>query len=75
MSDYLEIREASDVTEAHIAEAMDCRSGLYGGDRLSWDETISRIEGYREDWGSSMESPAIRYLKREVNKRLREQES
>lgn len=67
-----EIRLASDVTEAHIEEAADCREGLYGGVPLDWHDTIAQVEGRDEDWGDSMESEAIRYLQRETRKRLRE---
>ena len=74
MNEWTEIREAKDVTPAHIEEAADMREGLYGGYPLSWDDVISRLEGYREDWGSEMDSPAIKHLQREVRRLLRERE-
>lgn len=75
MSEWIEIRTAEDVTPAHISEAADMREGLYGGSPLSWSEVIDKLEGYREDWGSDMESPAIKHLQREVRRVLRERES
>ena len=70
--EWVEIREAEDVTADHINEAADMREGLYGGDPLPWSEVIDKLEGYREDWGDKMDSPAIKHLQREVRKLLRE---
>lgn len=70
--EWNEIREAADVTEAHIEEAVDMRSGLYGGVKLPWQDVISQLESGDDDWGDSMESPAIKHLQREVNRRIRE---
>ena len=61
-----EIRFASDITEEHVQEAADMRSGLYGGEVLSWDDVIDRLESSDEDWGNSMDSEAIKALKRRV---------
>lgn len=72
---YREIREAGDVTEAHIEEAADLREGLYGGERVPWNEVIDRIEASDEDWGTTMDSPAIKHLQRETNRVLRERRS
>ena len=68
----MDIRTVEDVTAGHIEEAADMRGGLYGGKPLSWMEVIDKLEGYDDDWGSSMESPAIKYLQREVRRELRE---
>lgn len=65
------IRVPTDVTEAHIQEAADMREGLYGDRRLPWEEVIDRLEGYTEDWGDQMDSPAIRYLQQQVRRELR----
>lgn len=72
MSEYKEIREPGDVTQAHIEEAAEMREGIYGGVPLDWQEVIDRLETSDEDWGSSMESSAIKYLQKEVRKLLRE---
>ena len=72
MGDWKEIREPSDVTQAHIEEAADMRQGAYGGVRLSWNDVIDKLEASDEDWGSDMTSPAITHLKRETNKLVRE---
>lgn len=72
--EYVEIRTAEDVTPAHIEAAADMREGIYGGIPLSWGEVIDKLEGYREDWGSEMDSPAIKHLQREVRKLLKERE-
>jgi hypothetical protein len=69
-----EIREPEDVTEANIEEAVEMRQGIYGGVPLSWEDVIYRLETSDEDWGSSMESPAIKHLQKEVRRRIREQE-
>lgn len=74
MPEYREIRTADDVTDDHIETAADCREGLYGGEKLDWLETIDWIEGRDEDWGSDMESPAIKHLQREVRRVLRERQ-
>lgn len=66
-----QIKEASDVTPEMIEEAADMRSGLYGGYRLGWGEIVDRLETSDTDWGSSMESPAIKHLQRSVRERLR----
>lgn len=71
MSEYREIWNAEDVTEAHIEEAISLRSGEYGGEVVPWDEVIDRIEASDEDWGSFSDSPAIRHLKAEVNRAIR----
>jgi hypothetical protein len=67
-----EIREPGDVTEAHIEEAAEMRDGIYGGVPLDWHEVIYKLETLDEDWGDSMESPAIKHLQREVRKLLKE---
>ncbi len=69
---WVEIRDREDVTDTHVEEAADCREGLYGGVPLTWDEVISRVEGRNEDWGSSMDSPAIRELQRRTRLLLKE---
>ncbi len=76
MSDrtYVEIRDASDVTDAHVEEAADCREGLYGGEPLTWLEVIDRVEGRDEDWGSDMSSPAVKELQRRTRLLLKERE-
>ncbi len=71
--EYHEIKNPEDVTEDHIAEAVDLRSGLYGGVPASWFDTIAHIESSQEDWGSDMDSLAIKHLQKEVRKRLRDQ--
>ena len=70
---YREIRKAEDVTEEHVTAAIELRSVEYGGAMLTWSEVIDQLERYGrdEDWGSSMESEAIRYLRTEVNRRMR----
>lgn len=65
------IRNPADVTADHIEDAASMRAGEYGGEPLSWDEVIDRIESGDEDWGNSMDSPAIKHLQREVRKLLR----
>lgn len=70
--EWTEIRTAEDVTSEHIEEAADMREGQYGGTPLNWGEIIDKLEGGYEDWGSSIDSPAIRFLKRETNRVLRE---
>ncbi len=74
-SGYREIRQESDVTAEHIEEAADLREGLYGGEPVSWYETIDRIEASGEDWGQSMDTPAIKYLQRETRRVLRERKA
>jgi hypothetical protein len=64
--EWKKIRFAGDVTDDHVAEAKDMRDGLYGDGPLPWDEVIDRIEAADEDWGDSMESKAIKELKRRV---------
>jgi len=73
-AEYRLILTANDVTDAHIETAADCREGLYGGEKLPWLEVIDRVEASDEDWGSDMSSPAIKHLKREVAKILRERQ-
>lgn len=76
-----EVRVAADVTEQDILDACSMREPLYGenGDRPKpWPDVIDSLESYDfatdtyVDWGDSMESEAIRYLKREVNRRMKE---
>lgn len=69
---YRMIIRAEDVTQAHIDEAVDCRSGAYGGEAMPWPDVIDRIEASGEDWGSDMDSEAIRHLKKEVRNAMRE---
>jgi hypothetical protein len=67
-----EIRQAIDISPEHIEEAASMRAGEYGGEVLTWDEVIDRLErGSDEDWGTAMDSPAIKHLQREVRARLR----
>jgi len=70
-----EIKDAADVTPAHIEEAADMREGQYGGYPLPWEEIIDRLQTYDEEWGSTMDSPAIKYLQSETRRVLRERRS
>lgn len=76
-----EVRTAADVTEQDIVDACDMREPLHGENYdkpMPWDEVIYKLESYDHatgtyvDWGSSMDSEAIKYLKREVNRRMKE---
>jgi hypothetical protein len=67
-----EIRQPGDVTTEHVEEAASMRAGEYGGEVIPWDEIIDRLErGTDDDWGSQADSPAIKYLQREVRALLR----
>jgi hypothetical protein len=66
-----EIREPQDVTPDHIEDATSMRAGEYGGEVIPWDDVIDRLESSGEDWGSSLDSPAIKHLQREVRSALR----
>ena len=73
MSEFREIRDRQDVTDDHVEEAADMREGMYGGERLDWDDIIDKLErNSGEDWGSEATSPAIIELKRRVRALLRE---
>lgn len=65
------IRTAADVTADHIEDAAAMRAGEYGGEPLSWEDVIDKLEQADEDWGTSMTSDAIKYLQREVRAALR----
>ena len=66
------IETAEDITQQHINDAADMRESEYGGRHLTWEEVIYKLETSTEDWGDSMESPAIKHLQKEVKKVLKE---
>lgn len=80
MSDerWTPIVSAADVTEEILTMAEDAAEGyaLDDSGRIDWECAIDRLDGLelrdgsRIDLGSSIDSPAIRKIKREVRKRL-----
>lgn len=77
---YIEIRDPADVTEFVIDEAYEAAYGFFAsmGYSVDWESVIDRLEstprqaGTYWDFGTQEDSPAIKKLKREVRKRIRE---
>lgn len=76
---WTEVRTAADVTEEILELLMDEAEaqGLGGHGPIEWEDVLDPVEGLelrdgsRIDFGSSLDSPAIRKIKREVRARLR----
>ena len=71
------IMQTDQVTEEIIQAAVDIVEGWYNEGRVDWDNVWDRMDGQvlndgsEIDMGTDIESPAMRKIKREVNKRRR----
>lgn len=73
MDKYTRVHEGADITDEIIEIAQSVYAGWYGdGQRIDWEDLIDRVDGAelsdgtRLDLGNSMDSPAIKKIKREI---------
>jgi hypothetical protein len=69
---------AEDVTEELVSITLEIVDGWYQDTRIDWEDVLDRLEkatledGRGIDMGSDLGSPAIKRLKSQVRKALRE---
>ena len=69
MEIYREVKEASDVTEDILETVQDITEGFYLDCNFDWESFLRRLEEWRRiDLGGSMDSPAIRKIKKHAQK-------
>lgn len=72
------VMQVDQVTEEIVQAAFDIVEGWYNEGRIDWDNVWDRMEGSvledgtELDMGTDIDSPAMRRIKREVNKRRKE---
>ena len=71
MDGYTRVTEKDQVTEEILAAAEDTET-WFGDDRIDWEDFWDRLDGYylldgtRLDLGSTLDSPAMRRIRRHV---------
>lgn len=70
--EYTEVRTADDVTDEIIEIVMSVVDGWYQTGPIDWEDLLDRVDGNELadgtmiDFGDSLDSPAIRKVKRVV---------
>lgn len=64
--------EAADVTEQVVSDAVEIVDGWYAESRVDWDDVWDRLERQGYDFGTDSDSPAMRKIKRQVQRIRRE---
>ena len=65
--EYITITTAEDCTEQFLDACADVYEGFFANEpRIDWEGFMDRLERYGYDMGSSMDSPAIKVIKKYV---------
>ena len=65
--EYTLITTAEDYTEQFLQACEDVYEGFFADEpRIDWEGFLDRLERYGYDMGSSMDSPAIKVIKKYV---------
>jgi len=69
MTEYIKVEKAEDVTPQFLEVCEQVYDGFYANDdRIEWEGFLDRLERWGYDMGSSMESPAIKAIKKHIRK-------
>jgi hypothetical protein len=72
MSEYIDVIEVEDITDEIIEVVYSVVDGWYSDGRIDWEDLLCRVEttpiedGRKINFGDSLDSPAIRRIKRLV---------
>ena len=65
--EYTTITTAEDCTEQFLDACADVYEGFFANEpRIDWEGFMDRLERYGYDMGSSMDSPAIKVIKKHI---------
>jgi hypothetical protein len=65
--EYTTITTAEDCTEQFLQACEDVYEGFFADEpRIDWEGFMDRLERYGYDMGSSMDSPAIKVIKKHI---------
>lgn len=69
MTEYVKVEKIEDVTPEFLEVCEQVYDGFYANDdRIEWEGFLDRLERWGYDMGSSMESPAIKAIKKHIRK-------